>query len=302
MNNTSKVSIIINCYNGEKYLKRCLKSIINQSLQNWEVIFFDNQSTDFSKKIFQKFNERRFRYFLSKKFLKLYDARNEAISKSEGDFIAFLDCDDWWEANHLYNAKIFFEDDNYDLYFSNAYNYLEKKKKFILHRNKLPNKDIFNALIKDYSVKISSLIIRKKNIIKNNKNHIFNSKYNIIGDYDFVIDMASKFNFYTNSNPTVNCSFHGENYSLKNRNEYLEEFNYWYKNIDFNNKNFFKLKNVIDDNLLYINLFNKLTNNKSMNLFFEILKIRKIKNKIKLIIILMMPKRLINFFLNKYQV
>jgi len=302
MNNTSKVSIIINCYNGEKYLKRCLKSIINQSLQNWEVIFFDNQSTDFSKKIFQKFNERRFRYFLSKKFLKLYDARNEAISKSEGDFIAFLDCDDWWEANHLYNAKIFFEDDNYDLYFSNAYNYLEKKKKFILHRNKLPNKDIFNALIKDYSVKISSLIIRKKNIIKNNKNHIFNSKYNTIGDYDFVIDMASKFNFYTNSNPTVNCSFHGENYSLKNRNEYLEEFNYWYKNIDFNNKNFFKLKNVIDDNLLYINLFNKLTNNKSMNLFFEILKIRKIKNKIKLIIILMMPKRLINFFLNKYQV
>ena len=47
------VSIIMNCYNGEEYLDESLKSIINQSYQNWELIFWDNLSTDNSKKIFE---------------------------------------------------------------------------------------------------------------------------------------------------------------------------------------------------------------------------------------------------------
>ena len=54
------VSIIVNCYNGEKYLSECLTSILNQTYQNWELIFWDNQSIDNSKKIFFKFNDKRF--------------------------------------------------------------------------------------------------------------------------------------------------------------------------------------------------------------------------------------------------
>ena len=46
------VSIIVNCHNGEKFLDQCIESIINQEYQNWEVIFWDNCSTDNSKKIF----------------------------------------------------------------------------------------------------------------------------------------------------------------------------------------------------------------------------------------------------------
>ena len=76
MKKNFKISIIVNCHNGGKYLSRCLKSIINQSKKNWEVIFFDNQSTDNSKEIFEKFKDYRFKYFLSSKFIKLYKARN----------------------------------------------------------------------------------------------------------------------------------------------------------------------------------------------------------------------------------
>ena len=46
------LSIIINCFNGEKYLSECLKSILNQTYENYEVIFWDNKSTDNSKNIF----------------------------------------------------------------------------------------------------------------------------------------------------------------------------------------------------------------------------------------------------------
>ena len=61
-----KVSIIINCFNGEVFLKKCLLSILNQTYENWEVIFWDNRSTDNSKKIFQNFFFQAFDNFSSK--------------------------------------------------------------------------------------------------------------------------------------------------------------------------------------------------------------------------------------------
>ena len=57
------VSIIMNCYNGEKYLEESLKSVINQSYQNWELIFWDNLSSDNSKKILNNFNEKDLNIF-----------------------------------------------------------------------------------------------------------------------------------------------------------------------------------------------------------------------------------------------
>ncbi len=63
------VSIIMNCLNGEKYLEDSLKSIVNQSYKNWELIFWDNRSTDNSADILKSFNDKRIRYFYAKKKL-----------------------------------------------------------------------------------------------------------------------------------------------------------------------------------------------------------------------------------------
>ena len=73
----------MNCYNGEKYLRKSIKSILKQSYNNWELIFFDNKSSDKSKKIFSEFTDKRFKYFYSNKYLKLYKARNAAIKKAK---------------------------------------------------------------------------------------------------------------------------------------------------------------------------------------------------------------------------
>ena len=91
------VSIIINCFNGEKYLREALTSILNQSYKNWEVIFWDNQSSDNSKKIFNSFQNERFKYFYADKHTTLYKARNLAINKTNGELLAFIDTDDIWE-------------------------------------------------------------------------------------------------------------------------------------------------------------------------------------------------------------
>mgnify|MGYP000238500923 CR=1 FL=1 len=101
------VNIIVNCYNGEKYLKKNLESIQKQKYSNWELIFWDNQSSDNSKKIFDSFKDKRFKYYCSDKHTTLYEARNLACKKTNGEFIAFLDCDDWWYENFLSSRTSF---------------------------------------------------------------------------------------------------------------------------------------------------------------------------------------------------
>ena len=76
------VSIIMNCYNGEKYLKDSIQSIfLNQDYKNWELIFWDNQSEDRSKFLLKEFKDKRLNYYYAKKFTNLYTARNLAIKK-----------------------------------------------------------------------------------------------------------------------------------------------------------------------------------------------------------------------------
>ena len=97
------ISIIINCHNGEKYLSDCIKSALDQSYRNFEIIFFDNCSTDQSVKIINKHKDKRIKFFCSKKkpILSLYKARNLAITYARGEYITFLDTDDLWEKKKL---------------------------------------------------------------------------------------------------------------------------------------------------------------------------------------------------------
>ena len=96
-----QVSVIMNCYNGEKYLKQSLNSLVSQSFKNWELIFWNNKSNDRSEKILKNFKDKRIKYFKSKNFTKLYRARNLAIQKAKGKYICFLDVDDWWVKQKL---------------------------------------------------------------------------------------------------------------------------------------------------------------------------------------------------------
>ena len=87
----------MNCYNGEAYLKESIQSVLSQTYENWELIFWDNRSTDKSAEIFKSYEDERLKYYHAAKHTLLYGARNEAIKKSSGEFIAFLDTDDLWE-------------------------------------------------------------------------------------------------------------------------------------------------------------------------------------------------------------
>ena len=129
MKNEPLVSIIMNCYNGEEYLRDSINSVINQTYKNWEIIFWDNQSTDKSSEIFKGYSDKRLKYYLAPSHTKiLYEARNYATKKINGDFIAFLDVDDWWCSDKLEKQIPLFDDSEVGLVYGNSWWVFEKKK------------------------------------------------------------------------------------------------------------------------------------------------------------------------------
>lgn len=92
-----KLSIIIPVYNTEKYLRKCLDSVLKQTYTNLEIILVNDGSTDNSKKIINEYcnKEKRVKYVENKKNLGLFRARIEGAKTATGDFIAFLDSDDY---------------------------------------------------------------------------------------------------------------------------------------------------------------------------------------------------------------
>ncbi len=93
---SKKVSVIMPCYNAEKYISDAVESILNQTYTNWELLIIDDGSTDHSLEIVQRFAEkdRRIRYFSNPQNKGVAAARNLGIEKSRGVYLAFLDADD----------------------------------------------------------------------------------------------------------------------------------------------------------------------------------------------------------------
>src|SRR5262245_45505527 len=94
------VSVIVNCFNGEEYLQEAIESVYAQTYNNWEIVLWDNASSDSSATIARTF-DGRLRYFRSEQHCSLGAAREKALNQTRGDLIAFLDTDDSWLPDKL---------------------------------------------------------------------------------------------------------------------------------------------------------------------------------------------------------
>ena len=218
------ISVIVNCYNGEKFINRCIKSILDQSYQNFEIIFWDNNSNDKTFQIIKKFDDKRIKYFKSKKFTKLYEARNLALKKTRGEYISFLDIDDTWEKDKLSKQLKKILKTKADVCFTNHWIYEKKKKLF---RKKINSNKIFNQILTDYPISILTVMIKKKILQK--KNILFNKRYEIIGDFDLFYRLSSNAKFCCINQPLATYFVHGSNLSIKKIYREVLEFDYWIK-------------------------------------------------------------------------
>lgn len=95
------VSVLMNCYNGERYLREAMDSVVAQTYPRWELILWDNQSTDATPEIAKSYDDPRVRYFRALQHTSLGLARELALKQALGDFTAILDCDDIWDLAKL---------------------------------------------------------------------------------------------------------------------------------------------------------------------------------------------------------
>ena len=125
---TPLVSIVIPTYNHAKFISKALKSVIDQTYKNWEAIIIDNESVDETYKLVNDFNDPRIKYFKISNDGVIAKSRNLGIKEAKGDWIAFLDSDDWWTKDKL---EVCFRKigKNTDFIY-HAYEYVNKSKSF----------------------------------------------------------------------------------------------------------------------------------------------------------------------------
>lgn len=215
----NKVSIIIPIYNAENYIEKCLKSIINQSYKEIEIICIDNNSNDSSIKIAEKYAEIDSRIKIEKEKRKgVSYARNKGIDIATGDFISFIDSDDFVEQNFIEKLLCGVQDKG-DISIGNFYivnNNLMREKKETNQRVYLDKESIieriflrnefcafcWNKLYKTKIIKENNLtFLVNQNICEDllfNLNYVKNSKDG--GWYDFT----PIYNYVQHSNSSYN--------------------------------------------------------------------------------------------------
>lgn len=219
----AKVSVIINCYNGEKFLTETLESLRAQTFTDYELVFWDNCSTDRTSEIAKTFDSR-LRYFRGESLVSLGQARNCALERAEGDYIAFLDSDDLWAPEKL-ARQVEVLDNNPDcgMVLCNFYrmNMLSGKIDVYPHAEKTRMLD-FSEFVCNHMFCLSGYLIRKKAL--EGLDHYFNNQFQYAEEFELFIRIAYTWKAFYFSDPLVTYRIHKNMNTLKLRSRMADEF------------------------------------------------------------------------------
>lgn len=178
MNKNKLVSVIMSTYNSEKYISKAIESILKQSYKNFEFLIIDDNSTDKTLEIIQKFEnlDKRIRSYKNLTNLGLTKSLNKAIALSQGNFIARQDDDDISYEKRLESQIKYVTKFNYDVCFSRA-RIIKNNQLIPKFSCYLPNKVVVNYK----NPFIHGTLIIKKNIL--NKMGNYNEKFYYSQDY-----------------------------------------------------------------------------------------------------------------------
>lgn len=207
-----KVSVIMNCFNGEKYVKAAIESVYAQTYPNWEIIFLDNASSDCTPTIAKCFDQR-LHYFRNHQTVPLGEARTQALRHASGEYLAFLDSDDLWLPVKLEKQMPLFKNrPELGLVFSDTeIRYADSGRStsyFKNHRYKPPRGKIFAALLKHYSVPMLTAVIPARTL--RSMTQWFDGKYQVCDDFDFFMRLAYAWDCDYVDEKLATCLIHSE--------------------------------------------------------------------------------------------
>ena len=245
------ISVIIPVYKVEKYLKRCIDSVINQTYKNLEIILVDDGSPDNCPKICDDYSKKDKRIkVIHKKNGGVSSARNEGLKITKGNYIVFVDSDDWIESNFIKEMLTNLINSKVD-YIVCGYNRVYDGKKEIINGNF--NKKLISAsnyLNKLLNVQNGYGFVHMKMINKKVlKNIRFNEKLVVGEDALFNVEICKNidkiliynkplYNYFFNSNSVV------RKYDVNYCNNYLKSMNAMKDYITKNYTNKATIKNL----------------------------------------------------------
>ncbi len=165
MNEGPLVSIVIPTYNHGHLMKRCLKSVTEQTFRNWEAIIINNHSDDNTVEVVKGFNDQRIHLINFHNDGIIAASRNEGIRRSKGQYVAFLDSDDWWHPKKLELAVKYLR--NADVVFHDLEISTPKERRILKKiRGRRLHKPIFVDLMSMGNALSNSSVVARKDIIE----------------------------------------------------------------------------------------------------------------------------------------
>ena len=184
-------SVVIPSYNQKSFLKKAIDSVLRQSYKNFEIIVIDNNSTDSSQEYIQNLQNKKIKLIRTENFGSIAKSRNIGIENSKGDWISFLDSDDFWHHNKLELVKEEIYKSNFEMISHNEYN-IDKDDLIISNScYGLKKKNTLKYLITRGNLYSTSTITISKKFISEN-NLYFDERLTLATteDYDFWIRLT----------------------------------------------------------------------------------------------------------------
>jgi len=178
--NKPLISIVTVVYNGEKHLEQTINSVLGQDYDNVEYIVIDGGSRDGTLGIIKKYEEG-IDYWASEADSGVYDAMNKGASLCSGEYIAFLNADDWYNSDTIETVVAEAAKGSSDYIFGNVDIFMGTKLEYSL-----------NNRMNEYKVKIPfghpSLFVKKKYMFRDP----FNLNYEVVADYNFILGLIKQ--------------------------------------------------------------------------------------------------------------
>lgn len=209
---TPKVSVIVNCFNGELFLRDCLKSIFDQTYENWEIIFVNNASTDESLAVTQSYVSEKIKIINLLENISLVEARMIAIGAAHGDYISFLDVDDLWHPRRIEEFIKLAVRKNAKFIYSNTY-FFNDIKRYKIYKKIMPSGWITNKLIPKYFISLEAIMIHREILSEIKINKFMKYTY----DLDLVLKASTLTEFYYLNEALSYWRMHESSATNKNR-------------------------------------------------------------------------------------
>ncbi len=222
------VSVIMPSYNHSRFIEEAIRSVLNQTFDDFELIIIDDGSSDNSQEIIQKFAEidPRIKPIFHKKNMGIARTVNDGIDAARGEFISLTASDDVWAPNKL-EVQLEILARNEDLVVWSEGKIIDANgnptgQTFTERHNALNRKKsgrIFEELLKGNFIFGSSMILKRKNLGEIR----FDESLTYLNDYKFAVDLAYNYEFYFIPEPLAMYRIHGGNSILNKDKEWLKD-------------------------------------------------------------------------------